>query len=131
MFEYDSMKDQHVVQLADMFRLLGDPSRLRLVIALCHGEAAASAVAAAAGVSPQLASHHLRLLRAARLVKTERKGKQVYYALSDGHVRHMLEDMIAHVIEPHRDEAHRGDAHHHEHVSEERGSKENRLKEKV
>ena len=64
-------------------------------------------------------------------MKTERKGKQVYYALTDGHVRHMLEDMIAHVIEPHRDEAHRGDAHHHEHVSEERGSKENRLKEKV
>lgn len=111
MFYPERFKDHHVVQLADMFRLLGDASRLRLVTALCNGEAAASAVAAMAGISPQLASHHLRLLRAARLVKTERKGKQIYYALADEHVRHMLEDMIAHVTEPHKEP-------HHDHTEE-------------
>ncbi|HEX6956971.1 MAG TPA: metalloregulator ArsR/SmtB family transcription factor [Ferrovibrio sp.] len=105
MLELGKLKDHHVAQLTDMFRLLGDPSRLRLVTTLCNGEAAASVAAAMSGLSPQLASHHLRLLRAARLVKAERKGKRIYYALADEHVRRMLEDMIDHVVEPHRDPA--------------------------
>lgn len=93
--------DSHTIQLADMFRLLGDPSRLKLVLALEPGGGPASAAAAAAGLSPQLASHHLRLLKAARLVQAVRKGREIHYELADAHVRHMLDDMIAHVTEPH------------------------------
>lgn len=104
MFISTDIEDQHVVQLADMFRLLGDPSRLRLVMALCNGTLAATAAATAAGISPQLASHHLRLLKAARLLRAERRGRQIYYDLADGHVRHMLADMVAHVSEPHHEE---------------------------
>lgn len=84
-----------------MFRLLGDPSRLRLVMVLQTGGTPASAAAAAARLSPQLASHHLRLLKAARLVQAVRKGREIHYELADAHVRHMLDDMIAHVTEPH------------------------------
>ena len=46
-------------------------------------------------------SHHLRLLRAARLLRAERRGRQVFYAINDGHVRTMLHNMIEHMVEPH------------------------------
>jgi DNA-binding transcriptional ArsR family regulator len=95
----------HIHQLADMFRLLGDPSRLRLVVTLCGGPLPATAAAIAAGLSPQLASHHLRLLKAARLVRGIRRGRQIYYDIADDHVRHMLADMAAHVAEPHREDS--------------------------
>jgi DNA-binding transcriptional ArsR family regulator len=101
MYEIGPIEHAHLIQLADMFRLLGDPSRLRLVGLLCDAALPASAAAKAAGMSPQLASHHLRLLRAARLVRAERRGKQIIYAIADEHVRHMLADMVAHVAEPH------------------------------
>lgn len=105
MFDLTRLEDSHIHQLADMFRLLGDPSRLRLVAALCSGPCPATAAAEAAGLSPQLASHHLRLLKAARLVRGIRRGRQIYYDLADDHVRHMLADMAVHVVEPHKDEA--------------------------
>lgn len=105
MFKADQLETDHIHQLAEMFRLLGDPSRLRLVTTLCAGPMPATAAAEAAGLSPQLASHHLRLLKAARLVRGIRRGRQIYYDVADDHVRHMLADMAAHVAEPHRDEA--------------------------
>jgi len=105
MYEIGVIEHLHLVQLADMFRLLGDPSRLRLVAILCDSVLPASAAAKAAGMSPQLASHHLRLLRAARLVRADRRGKQIFYAIADDHVRHMLADMVAHVAEPHPPDA--------------------------
>ncbi len=105
MFDMTRLDSSHIYQLADMFRLLGDPSRLRLVVALCGGELPATAAAEAAGLSPQLASHHLRLLKAARLVRGIRRGRQIYYDVADGHVRHMLADMAAHVAEPHKEDS--------------------------
>lgn len=101
MLKIAPIDDSHTIQLADMFRLLGDPSRLKLVLAMEPGGVPASAAASAAGLSPQLASHHLRLLKAARLVQAVRKGREIHYELADAHVRHMLDDMIAHVTEPH------------------------------
>lgn len=104
MLNLDPLADPRPELLADMFRLLGDPSRLKLVLALCEGASAASAAATRAGLSPQLASHHLRLLKAARLVRAMRKGREIHYDIADDHVRHMLDDMVAHVSEPHHDE---------------------------
>lgn len=105
MFNATRLETSHIHQLAEMFRLLGDPSRLRLVGTLCSGPLPATAAAVAAGLSPQLASHHLRLLKSARLVRGIRRGRQIYYDVADDHVRHMLADMAAHVAEPHKDEA--------------------------
>jgi DNA-binding transcriptional ArsR family regulator len=104
MFDMSRLADTHIQQLAEMFRLLGDPSRLRLVAALCAGPSPASTAAEVAGLSPQLASHHLRLLKAARLVRGIRRGRQIHYDLADDHVRHMLADMADHVAEPHKDD---------------------------
>lgn len=105
MFDMNRLDSSHIHQLADMFRLLGDPSRLRLVIALCGGALPATAAAEAAGLSPQLASHHLRLLKAARLVRGIRHGRQIFYDVADDHVRHMLADMAVHVAEPHKEDS--------------------------
>lgn len=86
--------------IADLFHLLGDPTRLGIVYACLSAPLAAGDIARAVGISASLASHHLRLLKAARLVRAERRGKNIYYAAADDHVRRILEDMAEHALEP-------------------------------
>ena len=92
--------DDRVVPLADLFRLLGDPTRLRIVLACVDGPRAVGAIAGSLSLSPSLVSHHLRLLRAARVVRAERQGKQVFYLAADRHISAMLAEMLEHVAEP-------------------------------
>jgi DNA-binding transcriptional ArsR family regulator len=93
------LSDDHAMALADLFRLLGDASRLRIVVACLRAPLAVSEIAERLGLSVSLVSHHLRLLKGARLVRAERQGKQVFYGADDEHVRRMVEDMIVHVTE--------------------------------
>lgn len=86
-------------ELADMFKMLGDPSRLRIVIATLEGPVSVGEIAEQLGLSISLVSHHLRLLRAARLVTADRRGKQIFYRTHDQHVARVIDDMIAHVNE--------------------------------
>ena len=94
-----ALSDDHAVALADLFRLLGDASRLRIVVACLKKPLAVSDIAAKLGLSVSLVSHHLRLLKGARLVRAERQGKQVFYGADDDHVRRMIGDMVIHVGE--------------------------------
>ena len=89
-----------VVPLAELFRLLGDPTRLRIVLACVDGQRAVGAIAQGLDLSPSLVSHHLRLLRAARIVRAQRQGKQVFYRAADSHISAMLAAMLEHVAEP-------------------------------
>lgn len=89
-----------VGSLAEIFRLLGDPSRLRIVLACAKSPVSVGAIATRLGMSDSLVSHHLRLLRGARLVKSERSGKQVFYVVADHHVSELLSNMAEHVAEP-------------------------------
>lgn len=93
------LSDDHAVALADLFRLLGDASRLRIVVSCLKAPLAVSDIADRLGLSVSLVSHHLRLLKGARLVRAERQGKHVFYAADDEHVRRMVEDMVTHVAE--------------------------------
>ena len=93
------LPDDHAVALADLFRLLGDPTRLKIVVSCLRTPLAVSDIAEQLGLSVSLVSHHLRLLKGARLVRGERQGKQVYYEADDLHVRRMVEDMITHIAE--------------------------------
>lgn len=86
-------------ELADMFRLMGDASRLRIVLVCLDAPVAVGDIAARLGLSPSLVSHHLRLLRAGRILRATRKGKQVFYAAADAHVSRVVADMVAHVGE--------------------------------
>jgi DNA-binding transcriptional ArsR family regulator len=88
-----------VESIAGVFSLLGDPTRVRLVDALTHGERCVSDLATLVGISESAVSHQLRLLRAARLVRVRRAGRQAYYALDDHHVVGLIHDTRKHVEE--------------------------------
>jgi len=92
--------DESVAELADLFHLLGDPTRLRIVLACLERPIAVSDIAASLQLSSSLVSHHLRLLRAARIVKSARQGKQVFYETADAHISGVLRDMLEHIAEP-------------------------------
>ena len=92
-------EDRVTTDVADIFKQLGDASRLRIVLCCMDGDVCVTDIAERLRLSPSLVSHHLRLLRAARLVRAERRGKQVYYSLADSHVRSVLTDMVEHVSE--------------------------------
>ena len=99
------MDDDRTTEMAEVFRLLGDPTRLRVVLTCLQELRSVGEIAVAVGVSPSLVSHHLRLLRAGRLVRAERRGRQVFYGAADNHVRCIIEDMVDHVAEPEAVEA--------------------------
>lgn len=86
--------------LSETFRLMGDPTRLRILHYCLAGPHAVGDIAQNLALSPSLVSHHLRLLRGARLVKRERRSRQIFYTVSDRHVNDMLLEMVNHVAEP-------------------------------
>jgi DNA-binding transcriptional ArsR family regulator len=92
-------QDIDVNLVAETFKLLGDPTRLRILLACLDGPRSVGEIAAAVGASQSLVSHHLRLLRGARLVKGTRDARQVFYQAADQHVRHMIQDVIEHSAE--------------------------------
>ncbi|KAF1027216.1 MAG: HTH-type transcriptional repressor CzrA [Acinetobacter bereziniae] len=88
-----------IIILAETFRLLGDASRLRILMFCMRGPSPVGDICEALDLSQSLVSHHLRLLRSARLVKSERQAKQVLYEIADTHVSHVLSDMAKHIAE--------------------------------
>lgn len=92
--------EEEISQLADLFRLMGDTSRLRIILACLHDPISVTAIATQLDLSQSLVSHHLRLLRAARVLRAERRGKQIFYSAADAHIQCVIEDMVAHVGEP-------------------------------
>ena len=89
--------DAQVAELADVFGLLADPGRLRVLVALLDGETCVSDLAAVAHARESAVSHHLRLLRAHRVVEARRTGRMAYYRLADAHVRMLLDLALTHV----------------------------------
>ncbi len=86
-----------VVGLADVFSLLGEPGRLRLLFALLEGgELCVCDLAATAGMSESAVSHALRLLRAYQVVSVSRRGRMAFYRLDDAHVRMLLDLGMTH-----------------------------------
>jgi ArsR family transcriptional regulator len=85
--------------LADTFSALGDPTRVRILDALSHGELCVCDLAAVLGVSQSAVSHQLRLLRGIRLVKPRREGRIVFYSLDDQHIISIFKQTLQHVEE--------------------------------
>jgi len=102
-------EERDVVELADVFALLGDPGRLRILTALAEGgEMCVCDVAATVGMTESAASHALRLLRAHRIVEPRRAGKMAFYRLADAHVRMLIDVAVSHAqhteaLHPERD----------------------------
>lgn len=85
--------------LAETFRVLGDPTRIRLIAAMALTERCVGDLAAIVGMSESAVSHQLRMLRAARLVRTRRAGRQVFYTLDDEHILALFQQGLTHVHE--------------------------------
>ena len=90
---------EDVEGLADTFRALGDPTRVRILDALSHGELCVCDLAAVLGVSQSAVSHQLRLLRSLRLVRSRRDGRMIFYALDDRHIITLFRQTLRHVQE--------------------------------
>jgi len=85
--------------LAEIFSLLGDRTRVRILHALTLGELCVCDISAVLNVSSSAISHQLRLLRTAKLVKARKEGKNVFYSLDDGHVHSLIAQGLEHVLE--------------------------------
>ncbi|KMO85814.1 ArsR family transcriptional regulator [Megasphaera cerevisiae DSM 20462] len=93
------MPQQYIQPLADIFKVLGDPTRLRILHALMEGELCVRDIADQIQMGQSAVSHQLRILRNARLVQFRRDGKVVYYSLADNHVFTLLAVGLEHVAE--------------------------------
>lgn len=93
------MAASDVGALADLFKLLGDPTRVRILDTLAQGERCVCDIAALVEMSESAVSHQLRLLRGSRLVRVRRSGRQAFYALDDHHIIGLLYDARRHVQE--------------------------------
>ena len=85
--------------LAELFRIFGDSTRIRILYVLFEAEMCVCDIAALLGMTQSAISHQLRALKNARLVKARREGKTVFYSLADDHVKTILDQGIEHVCE--------------------------------
>ncbi|MGN0488016.1 MAG: ArsR/SmtB family transcription factor [Ruminococcus sp.] len=86
-------------ELADLFKVFGDSTRLRILYTLFDGEHAVGDIADTLSMEQSTISHQLRVLRTNKLVKVRRDGKQIYYNLDDEHVKKVIEMGLDHVLE--------------------------------
>jgi ArsR family transcriptional regulator len=94
------LADQTLVHaLADTFKLLGDPTRVRIVHALASGPLCVHEISDRVGISESAVSHQLRLMRTMRIVRGRREGRCVYYTLDDQHILALFEQGLRHVSE--------------------------------
>ena len=85
--------------LADLFKVFGDSTRLRIMFTLSDGEMSVLKIAEALNMEQSTISHQLRVLRQNKLVRVRREGKQIYYSLDDDHVKEIIEMGLDHVLE--------------------------------
>jgi DNA-binding transcriptional ArsR family regulator len=93
-------RPEEVAAVADRFRLLGDPTRLMVVVALAQGESNPGCLAELAGVAPAALSQHLSKLRLAGVVRPRRDGQRVWYELVDSGVRDLVRSVLTAATSP-------------------------------
>ncbi|WP_236788017.1 metalloregulator ArsR/SmtB family transcription factor [Amycolatopsis sp. GM8] len=101
--DFDMPNDEQVHLAAESFRLLADPTRIKVLWALLQGESSVACLAELAGAAPTAVSQHLAKLRLAGLVTGRREGTFVYYSAADTHVRGLLAQALHHADHVDRD----------------------------
>ncbi|GLX11341.1 metalloregulator ArsR/SmtB family transcription factor [Microbispora sp. NBRC 16548] len=94
--DFEMPNEEQVHLAAESFRLLSDPTRIKILWALLQGESSVACLAELAGSAPTAVSQHLAKLRLAGLVKGRREGTFVYYSAADEHVRRLLAEGLFH-----------------------------------
>lgn len=90
---------EEIAAMAELFKLFGDPTRLKILLSLQQQELCVCDLAELIGMNQSAVSHQLRLLKQGRLVKNRREGKSVFYSLADSHVVTMLAQGMEHISE--------------------------------
>ena len=99
-FDCSEMPDEELLyDLADLFKIFADTTRIKILYALMKEGKSVGAIADEVGASQSAVSHQLRILKQARLVRFRRDGKQVVYSLSDDHVYTMIAQGMVHICE--------------------------------
>lgn len=96
--------DELLGDLADLYRIFGDGTRIKILYALLEEEMCVCAIAELLGMNQSAISHQLRILKDANLVGRRREGKEVFYFLSDSHVRNMIAQGFIHLMEERKEE---------------------------
>ena len=91
--------DELLFDLSDLFKIFGDTTRIKILFSLFESEMCVCAIAELLGMTQSAISHQLQALKNARLVKSRREGKTVFYALADDHVKTIIDQGIEHVKE--------------------------------
>jgi DNA-binding transcriptional ArsR family regulator len=91
------IEEDDIVDISEIFKILGDPSRMRIVAALRIKELCVGDIAALMEISLSGVSHQLRLLKRSRIVKTRRDGKMMYYSLDDNHIEALIDIALSHL----------------------------------
>ena len=92
-------QEEMLYDLADLFKVFGDSTRIRILYALMDGSLCVSDISSELEMNQSAVSHQLRLLKQARLVKTRRDGKVRYYSLADEHIQKLFQVAFEHVLE--------------------------------
>ncbi len=95
----DMPEEGLLYDLAELFKVFGDSTRIRILYALSASEMCVCDIAALLNMTQSAISHQLRILKAARLVKHRKTGKVVFYSLDDSHVAHIFAQGLEHVKE--------------------------------
>ena len=98
--------DERICDLADLFKIFGDTTRMRILYALWESEMCVCALAEYLGMTQSAISHQLKVLKASRLVWNRREGKTIYYFLADDHVRTILSQGWEHLTEESEEKSH-------------------------
>ena len=93
--------DELLSDLSDLFKIFGDTTRCKILYALFESELCVCAIAELMGMTQSAISHQLRILKQARLVRSRRDGKTVFYSLDDDHVRTVIGQGMEHIEEKH------------------------------
>jgi ArsR family transcriptional regulator len=91
-----ALSSQTITDVADIFKAMADPTRVRILHALSHSELCVGDIAAVLGMKEPAISHQLRLLRSLRVVRGRREGKLVFYSLDDEHVMRLFQLSLEH-----------------------------------
>lgn len=89
-------QEDRLYDVAELFKVLGDSTRVKILSALLHEEMCVCDIAALLGMNQSAISHQLRVLKQARLVKFRKDGKVVYYSLDDDHVKNIFQQGFDH-----------------------------------
>ena len=95
----DSSNDETLYQLAELFKVFGDPTRIRILAILSKQELCVQDIADSLSMTQSAISHQLRILKQSALVKFRRDGKTIYYSLADDHVATIMAQGLEHVCE--------------------------------